>query len=59
MARNTTVRRSVALPCRLVDDARAFQQALAEMASDPALQSENTAILREFSVAESDGLRHS
>jgi hypothetical protein len=36
--------------------ASAFRRAMAEMASDPAIQSENTAIAREFAPAESDGL---
>jgi hypothetical protein len=37
--------------------ARAFRRAMAEMAVDPAIQLENTAIAREFAIAESDGLR--
>jgi hypothetical protein len=36
--------------------ARAFRRAMVEMASDPAIQSENIAIAREFAIAESDGL---
>lgn len=38
--------------------ARAFRQAMAAMASDPAIQAENIAIAREFAVAEIDGLSH-
>jgi hypothetical protein len=37
--------------------ARAFRLAMAEMAADPAIQSENRAMQREFAVAEKDGLR--
>jgi len=33
-----------------------FRQAIAEMAADPAIQAENTAIAREFAVADKDGL---
>ena len=36
--------------------ARAIRRAMAEMVSDPAIQSENAAIAREFAVAEGDGL---
>jgi hypothetical protein len=35
---------------------RAFRQAMAEMASDHAIQAENAAIAREFAPAEGDGL---
>lgn len=81
-----TVRRSVALPRRLVDEAsasappalrtnlnrlvtvalqeyagrrkaRAFEEAVARMAADPAIQAECAAIGREFSSAERDGLK--
>ncbi len=38
--------------------ARAFREAMAEMASDPAIRAENTAIAREFAAAENDGLPH-
>jgi hypothetical protein len=38
--------------------AKAFRHAMAEMASDPAIQSENAAIAREFASADSDGLSH-
>lgn len=34
----------------------AFRRAMAEMASDPAIQSENAAIAQEFAAAENDGL---
>ena len=37
--------------------ARAFRRAMAEMAADPAIQLENTAIARKFAIAENDGLR--
>ena len=37
---------------------RAFRRAMAEMASDPAIQAENAVIAREFAAAESDGLSH-
>lgn len=81
----TTVRRSVALPRRLVEEVtavappglqnnlnrlvtvalqefvarrreRAFRQAMAEMASDPAIRRASAEITREFADAESDGL---
>ena len=87
-ARNTqrkTVRRSVALPKNLIDEASAvappelgqnlnrlvtvalqefaakrktpaFEEAMAQMAADPAIRSECAAIVRDFSVADSDGL---
>lgn len=84
--RSQIVRRSVALPKRLVDEvtalapqearknlnrlvtvalkdfaarqkARAFEEAMARMAADPAIRGENASILREFSVCETDGLR--
>ncbi len=80
-----TVRRSVALPKRLVDEVaavaplelksnwnrlvivaleafardqrqRAFEQAMARMADDPAIKKECAAIQREFARAEADGL---
>ena len=38
--------------------ARAFQSAMAEMASDPAIRKESAAIAAEFASAEMDGLRH-
>jgi hypothetical protein len=37
--------------------AHAFQEMMAQMASDPAIQAECTAISMEFAPAESDGLR--
>ena len=81
-----TVRRSVALPRRLVEEvtavapselrgnlnrlvtvaleefarcqkARAFEEAMAKMAADPAIQAECAAISAEFAGAEEDGLR--
>jgi len=87
-ARNSqrkTVRRSVALPRNLIDEAtavappelgqnldrlvtvalqefaakrkaRTFEEAMAQMAGDPAIRSECAAIVRDFSVAEADGL---
>jgi len=80
-----TVRRSVALPRNLIDEAtavappelgqnldrlvtvalqefaakrktRTFEEAMAQMAGDPAIRSECAAIVRDFSVAEADGL---
>jgi hypothetical protein len=33
-----------------------FEEAMARMAADPAIQAENTAIAREFSAADADGL---
>jgi len=36
--------------------ARAFEQAMARMAADPAIQKECAAIAREFAAAEADGL---
>jgi len=82
-----TVRRSVALPRRLVEEvvaaappdarynlnrlvttalqeyvaarkARAFEEAMAQMAADPAIQRECAVIAREFAAAEADGLRN-
>jgi hypothetical protein len=38
--------------------ARAFEQAMARMAADPAIRRECAAIAREFAPAESDGLEH-
>ena len=66
-----TVRGSIALPKRLVDEVaasaspelrgnwnrqRAFEQAMARMADDPAIKKECAAIQREFARAEADGL---
>jgi hypothetical protein len=34
-----------------------FEDAMARMAADPAVQAENAAIAREFSVADADGLQ--
>lgn len=84
-AKSNTVRRSVALPRRLVQEASslagpelrhnwnrlvtvalqefaarrrrlAFEQAMEQMAADPALRSECGAISREFRRADGDGL---
>jgi hypothetical protein len=81
-----TVRRSVALPRRVVEEvtavapgelkgnlnrlvtvaleeftrsqkARAFEEAMAKMGADPAIQAECGAIAKEFTSAEADGLR--
>ena len=81
-----TVRRSVALPKRLVEEvtsaapeplrgnlnrlvivaleefaarrkAKAFAEAMRQMASDPAIQRECASISQEFAAAEADGLR--
>lgn len=80
-----TVRRSVALPRRVVEEvtavapgelrgnlnrlvtvaleeftrtqkARAFEEAMAKMGADPAIQAECASISKEFAGAESDGL---
>ncbi len=80
-----TVRRSVALPQRLIEEvsavappelgqnlnrlvtvalqefaarrkARAFEEAMAQMALDPGIRTECTAIGRDFTTAEADGL---
>lgn len=80
-----TIRRSVALPRNLVDEATAvappelgqnlnrlvtvalqefaakrkawaFEEAVAQMAADPAIRSECAAIEKDFSAAEADGL---
>lgn len=82
-----TIRRSVALPRQLINEAsavappelrqnlnrlvtvalqefaakrreRAFEEAIAQMAADPAIQAECAAITKDFTVAESDGLKH-
>jgi hypothetical protein len=84
---NKTVRRSVALPSQLINEAsavappelrhnlnrlvtvalqefatkrreRAFEQAIAQMAADPAIQAECAAITKDFTVADADGLKH-
>lgn len=81
-----TVRRSVALPRRLVEEViagapprlrqnlnrlvtvaleefaqrqrtRSFEESMAKMGADPAIQAECAAISAEFSPAESDGLK--
>jgi len=81
-----TVRRSVALPRQLVNEAaavappelrenlnrlvtvalqeyagrrkaRAFEEAMARMAADPAIRTECAAIARDFARAETDGLK--
>ncbi|MFQ5684522.1 MAG: hypothetical protein ACE5HC_14775 [Candidatus Binatia bacterium] len=81
-----TVRRSVALPRRLVDEvnalappelrqnlnrlvtvaliefaaqqkARAFDEAMAQMAADPAIHAECAVISKEFTITEGDGLK--
>jgi hypothetical protein len=86
-AARKTVRRSVALPRQLIDEAsslappelrqnlnrlvtvalqefaakrreRAFEQVIAEMAIDPAIQAECRIITKGFTVAEPDGLKH-
>jgi hypothetical protein len=82
-----TIRRSVALPRQLVNEAsavappelrqnlnrlvtvalqefaakrreRAFEQAIAQMAADPAIQAECAAITKDFTDAEADRLKH-
>jgi len=45
-----TVRRSVA-------QARAFEEAIAKMATDPAIRAECAAISRDFAITEADGLK--
>jgi len=81
-----TIRRSVALPRRLVAEAanvapaeaksnfnrlvtialrdyaaahraRTFEQTMADMAADPAIRAESTAIQQEYRATESDGLQ--
>ena len=37
---------------------KTFEEAMAQMAADPAIRSENTAILEEFTNAEPDGLKN-
>ena len=83
--KSSTVRRSVALPRQLIEDAveaapaelrgnlnrlvltslreftelrraRAFEEAMAKMADDPAIRKECVAISREFAAADADGL---
>ena len=83
-----TVRRSVALPRQLVEEAtaaaprelrenlnrlvtvalqefaahrraRTFEEAMAQMAADPAIRAECAAISRDFAIAETDGLKDS
>jgi hypothetical protein len=82
-----TVRRSVALSHRLVEEVKAaappelrdnlnrlvtvalqefaakrkgqaFEEAMAQMAADPAIQAECASISKEFAVTEADGLRN-
>lgn len=36
---------------------RAFEEAMTQMAADPAIQAECAAIFRDFAIAEGDGLR--
>jgi hypothetical protein len=84
-AQRKTVRRSVALPRKLIEEVTsvappelrqnlnrmmtvalqefaakrriaAFEEAMAQMAADPAIRSECGAVEKEFSVAEADGL---
>jgi len=38
--------------------ARAFEEAIAQMARDPAILAECSAISRDFQIAEADGLKH-
>lgn len=38
--------------------ARAFEEAMARMATDPAIRAECAAISRDFAVAEADGLKN-
>jgi hypothetical protein len=85
-AAHKTIRRSVALPRQLINEAsavappelrqnlnrlvtvalqefaakrkeRAFEQAIAQMAADPAIQAECAVIAKDFTVAEADGLK--
>ncbi len=52
-----TIRRSVALrEFANQQRARAFEEAMGQMAVDPAIRSECAAISREFSITEADGL---
>jgi hypothetical protein len=86
-AAHKTVRRSVALPRQLINEAsalappelrqnlnrlvtvalqefaakrreRAFDQAIAQMAADPAIQAECAAITNDFTITEADGIKH-
>jgi hypothetical protein len=85
-ATHKTIRRSVALPRQLINEAsavappelrqnlnrlvtvalqefaarrreRAFEQAIAQMAADPAIQAECAAITKDFSITEADGIK--
>ena len=38
--------------------ARAFEEVIAQMARDPAIRAECTAISRDFAITEADGLKH-
>jgi hypothetical protein len=82
-----TVRRSVALPYKLIEEVRtvappelrenlnrlvtvalqdfvaqrkkrSFEESMAQMAADPAIHTECAVISKEFSVAETDGLKN-
>jgi hypothetical protein len=82
-----TVRRSVALPYKLIEEVRTvappelrenlnrlvtvalqdfviqrkkqfFEEAMAQMAADPAIRKECAALSKEFSIAETDGLKN-
>jgi hypothetical protein len=82
-----TVRRSVALPYKLIEEVRtvappelrgnlnrlvtvalqdfvtqrkkrSFEEAMAEMADDPAIRTECAILSKEFVIAETDGLKH-
>ncbi len=85
-AAHKTIRRSVALPRQLINEAsavappelrqnlnrlvtvalqefaakrreRAFEEAMAQMAADPAIQAECASISKDFTTAEADGLK--
>jgi hypothetical protein len=82
-----TVRRSVALPYKLIEEVRTvappelrdnlnrlvtvalqdfviqrkkqfFEEAMAQMAADPAIRKECAALSKEFAIAEADGLKN-
>ena len=86
-AAHKTIRRSVALPRQLINEASAvappelrhnlnrlvtvalqeyavkrrerdFKQAMAQMVADPAIQAECAVITKDFTVADTDGLKH-
>jgi hypothetical protein len=51
-----TLRKVAHKRLRAKQNGRAFEQAMARMAADPAIQAECAAIANDFRIAESDGL---